>query len=45
MKRGEREVIGSRVGFNSRDDEFSHAEAVTPRLEVRKLHAERDCHQ
>ena len=47
MKRSELEVIESAVGFNSRDDdtEFSQAGAVSPRLEVRKLHTERGCHQ
>jgi hypothetical protein len=46
MKRGEREVIESAVGFNSRDHtEFSHAGAVGRRLEIGKLRSERDCHQ
>ena len=47
MKRGEREVIESCVGFNSSNDhtEFSHAGAVRPALEIRKLRSARDCHQ
>jgi hypothetical protein len=47
MKRGECEIIERAAGFNSRDDhtEFSHAGAVGRRLQNRKFHLERVCHQ